>query len=44
VLHSATWLTDGHVAFNWQGSDDLPTDVSLVWDENAAGVPVNHTE
>jgi hypothetical protein len=23
VLHNATWLTDGHVAFNWQGSGDL---------------------
>jgi HKD family nuclease len=43
VLRNATWLTDGHVAFNWQGSGGLPTDVSLVWDENTAGVPVNHT-
>jgi hypothetical protein len=43
ALHNATWLADGRVAFNWQGSGGLPANVSLAWDEHTAGVPVNHT-
>lgn len=43
VLRAATWLSDGRVEVNWQGSVGLPAGVSLAWDEHTAGIPVHDT-